>query len=207
MSIQREPGVQRVRAFAAVCATLLAVGLLAGCASDPLAEQYRDGADTNYISGNGVYKEFAPDERGKPVVFEGESDSGAAISSKDYAGTVYVVNFWYGGCPPCRDEAPDLERLSQDYASQGVAFLGVNTYDQVDTARAFARKWSVSYPSIIDVNTVAVQSAFAGSVPPNAVPTTLVVDREGRVAARWSGGLSDPSILASMIDRVLAEES
>jgi len=187
--------------------SILAIALLAGCSSDPLAEQYESGTEQNYISGDGVYKEYAVGDRSDPVEYEGVTDTGEAVSSADYAGSVYVVNFWYAGCPPCRLEAPDLEQLSQDYAEQGVDFLGVNTYDQADTSLAFARKFDVTYPSIIDANDVAVQFAFSGSVAPNAVPTTLVLDREGRVAARWSGLISEPSILESMIDRVLEEES
>lgn len=185
----------------------LALVILAGCANDPLAAQYKDGVDTHYISGEGVYKEYTVAERGKTVDFKGTTDAGKKVSNSDYDGKVTVVNFWYAGCPPCRLEAPDLEKLSQTYAPKGVSFLGVNTYDQAPTSQAFARKFGVSYPSIIDANDVAVQFAFSGSVPPNAVPTTLVLDREGRVAARWSGLVSDPSILAAMIDRVVGEES
>jgi peroxiredoxin len=195
------------RGRAAVTGALVSVLLLAGCANDPLAEQYKDGTESNYISGDGVYKEFEPSERGDAVSYEGISDEGNPISSEDYAGEVYVANFWYAGCPPCRVEAADLQTLSEDYASKGVSFVGVNTYDQAETSRAFARKFGVTYPSILDANDVAVQFAFSGSVAPNAVPTTLVIDREGRVAARWSGLLSDPSILEAMIDRVLDEES
>lgn len=195
------------RGRAAVTGALVAVLLLAGCANDPLAEQYRDGTESNYISGDGVYKEFAPAERGDSVSYEGVSDEGDPISSEDYAGEVYVANFWYAGCPPCRAEAADLQTLSEVYAPKGVSFVGVNTYDQAETSQAFSRKFGVTYPSILDANDVAVQFAFSGSVAPNAVPTTLVIDREGRVAARWSGLLSDPSILEAMIDRVLAEES
>jgi peroxiredoxin len=198
---------RRSRALTSFAAIVVASAVLAGCASDPLAEQYADGTDTNYISGDGVYKEFAPDERDEPVSFEGVSDEGAPISSEDYAGEVFVVNFWYAGCPPCRAEAADLQQLSVDNAEAGVSFLGVNTYDQEATSQAFTRKFQVTYPSILDANDVAVQFAFAETVAPNAVPTTLVLDREGRVAARWSGLLSEPSILQSMIDRVVAEES
>jgi peroxiredoxin len=195
------------RGRAAVTGALVAVLLLAGCANDPLAEQYKDGTESNYISGDGVYKEYAVADRGDPVAFEGVTDEGDDVSSEDYAGEVYVANFWYAGCPPCRVEAPDLQTLSETYADKGVSFLGVNTYDQAETSRAFARKFGVTYPSILDANDVSVQFAFSGSVAPNAVPTTLVIDHEGRVAARWSGLLSDPSILEAMIDRVLDEES
>lgn len=193
------------RAAALVLAAAVSVAVLAGCANDPLADQYKDGNDTNYISGEGVWKEFTVAERKAAVEFEGTSDEGAKISSSDYAGKVYVVNFWYAGCPPCRLEAPLLETVATQYAGE-VEFLGVNTYDQQATSRAFARNNKVSYPSILDANTVSVQFAFADSVPPNAVPTTLVIDREGRVAARWSGLIDDKSTLVSLIDRVVEEE-
>ena len=196
---------RRFRITVALASVLAATLLLTGCTSDPLADQYRDGTDSNYISGEGVYKELPVEERGDAVEFSGVSDSGDQISSDDYAGEVFVVNFWYAGCPPCRLEAPDLQQLSQDYADDGVSFLGVNTYDQADSSIAFARTWGVTYPSIIDVNDVAVQFAFSDFVPPNAVPTTLVIDTSGRVAARWSGLISEPSILAAMIDRVLED--
>jgi peroxiredoxin len=201
----RRPSFARIAGGAV--ATAVSLLLLAGCATDPLAEQYKDGTDTNYISGDGVYKEYAVDDRQDPVDFEGVSDAGVDISSADYAGEVYVVNFWYASCPPCRAEAADLQQLSVDYADKGVDFLGVNTYDQAGSSEAFARTYGITYPSILDANDVAVQFAFSKSVAPNAVPTTLVIDREGRVAARWSGMISDPSILESMIDRVLDEES
>lgn len=187
-----------------VALALLVVTVLAGCTTEPLAEQYRDGADTGYISGDGTYREYPPAERFDPVEFTGETDEGETVSSSDYAGDVYVVNFWYAGCPPCRAEADELEELSQEYAERGVEFLGVNTTDQAATAQAFARTHGVTYPSILDVNDTSVQLAFASSVPPGAVPTTLVLDREGRVAARWLG-LIDKSSLAAMIDTVLAE--
>ncbi len=198
--IRRTP-VTRAVTVALALATIVSVS---GCSNDPLAEAYRDGTTENYISGNGVYEEIAPAERGAAVDFEGVSDTGEPIASNDYAGDVYVVNFWYAGCPPCRAEAPDLEALAQEYADGGVSFLGVNVYDQADTARAFARTYSLSYPSIVDANDVRVQLAFASTVAPNAVPTTLVMDREGRVAARYSGQI-EKSILAAMIDRVLGE--
>ena len=102
-------------------------------------------------------------------------------------------------------EAPDLAAVSADYPD--VPFIGVNIADSADVALTFATKFGVPYPSILDAETAAVQLAFAGSVAPNAVPTTVDVDREGRVAARISGLLRDPSILAAMIDTVVAEDS
>jgi thiol-disulfide isomerase/thioredoxin len=190
-----------VRAIAVAAAVAL---LLAGCsANDPLAEQYQEGSGQGYISGDGTV-ELPAGQRGDPVAFEGTTVEGDALSSADLAGEVVVVNFWYAGCPPCRVEAPFLASLSEEYAD--VAFVGVNTRDYADQARIFEQDNGIGYPSILDVDTAGVQLAFAGSVAPNAVPTTLVLDREGRVAARISGVIEDDGILAAMIDRVLAEE-
>jgi thiol-disulfide isomerase/thioredoxin len=178
---------------------------LAGCTADPLAQQYEDGSGSGYVSGDGANLELPVDERGEPVEFSGEDTEGNPISSEDLRGEVYVVNFWYASCPPCRVEAPILKTLSDEYTD--VAFLGVNTKDAAAFASTFETTFGIDYPSILDADSAQVQLAFAGSVAPNAVPTTLVVDREGRVAARISGLIRDESILAAMIDRVVAEQA
>jgi thiol-disulfide isomerase/thioredoxin len=186
---------------------LLAGALLAGCSSadDPLSG-FGSGSNQNYISGDGSELELAPADRGEPVAFEGETVDGDELSSDDLADRVVVVNFWYAGCPPCRAEAEDLESVSQAFAGDGVRFVGVNTYDDAPTAKAFERTYGITYPSILDAQRNRVQLAFAGDVPPNAVPTTLVLDRDGRVAARISGRIGAPSILESMIQKVLDED-
>lgn len=190
----------KLRSLVVIPLVLLA---LAGCANDPLAQQYADGSGQGYISGNGAYTEIKPNAREAAVTFTGTSESGKTISSSDFAGKVYVVNFWYASCPPCRSEAPDLKALSATYAN--VPFLGVNIFDSADVAATFATKFGITYPSIVDADKGSVQLAFAGAVAPNAVPTTLVIDRSGRVAARISGLIRDKSILAGMIDTVVAE--
>ena len=77
--------------------------------------------------------------------------------------------------------------------------------DQAANAASFEEKYGVTYPSILDVDDGEVQLAFAGPVPPAAVPTTIVLDREGRVAARVLGQLKDASILEAIIDDLLDE--
>lgn len=182
--------------------------VLTGCtANEDLADQYRSGNGQGYISGDGAYTVIAEADRDEPIEFEGVIETGDTVSSDDYRGEVLVVNFWYAACPPCRLEAPDLEALSQQFAPDGVRFLGVNIYDQAPTAMSFAEEFGVTYPSILDVNDGSVRLAFAGQVAPNAVPTTLVLDQQGRVAARISGVISEPSVLRSMITDVLAEAS
>ncbi len=190
-----------------LAATVVAVAaLLGGCASDPLAEDYLSGGNTNYISGDGIL-EVPESERAEPISFTGETDTGETLSRADYEGEVLVVNFWYAACAPCRAEAPDLEAVYQKLKADGASFVGVNIYDGAETSQAFARKFDVGYPSILDAESGAVRLAFAGDISPNAVPTTFVLDRQGRIAARILGELQERSILDTIIRDVMAEGS
>jgi len=194
------------RALAATTAVVL-LATLAGCTADPLAEQYASGSTQNYISGDGSVTTIAFADRGEPVAFDGVTGDGETVSSDDYAGEVLVLNFWYAACPPCRVEAPDLEKLHVSLEGEGASFLGVNVRDQADTARTFEAETGVSYPSVIDANDGNLMLAFAGTVAPNAVPTTLVIDKQGRVAARILGQVTSPSALDAIIRETIAEKS
>ncbi|WP_434969291.1 TlpA family protein disulfide reductase [Microbacterium sp. bgisy207] len=186
---------------------LVAVALTGCTSSDSLAQQYRDGNEKGYIAGDFQVVEIPAADRGDPVVFEGVTETGETVSSDDYRGGVLVVNFWYAACGPCIVEAPLLEQVWQEYQDQGVAFLGVNTYDQPATALSFAQDNNVTYPSVIDVNDGQVKLAFAQVTPIQATPTTLVLDRDGRVAARVIGQLASASILSTLVDDTLVESS
>ena len=186
---------------------LAAALLLSGCSSDPLAEQYRDGGNQNYIAGDGTVLEIPEANRDAPIEFTSTTDSGKKVSAEDYRGGVLVVNFWAAYCDPCRVEAPDLEKLSRAYDGKGAAFLGVNIADTADTSLAFARKYQVTYPSALDANSGSVRLAFAGKTAQSALPTTLVLDAQGRVAARILGQLQSASILDTIIKSVLSEKT
>jgi peroxiredoxin len=177
---------------------------LAGCASDPLAEQFRSGDSKNYIAGDGTVTEFASEQRPTFLPFSGETESGQMLDSEALAGQVVVMNWWYSACAPCRAEAPDLQALYEEFQDQGVQFVGVNVRDTSETALAFDRKFGISFPSIMDAQTGSVSLAFQGVVSPQAVPTTLVIDRQGKVASRILGRI-DPSILRTLIETVVAE--
>ncbi len=178
----------------------LAVLLLAGCTSqDGVAGE--DGG--GYISGDGTVLQIPAGDRQDVPEWGGETVDGETVDSADLDGVV-VLNFWYAGCPPCRVEAPDLEEVFQDYGDR-VTFYGVNVRDSAATASSFEREFGVSYDSILDVSTRDVLSAFAGQVPPSAVPTTLVLDADGRVAARISGMIPSATTLGDLIDEVLGE--
>lgn len=194
------------RRIAALASAAVVTVLLAGCSTDPLAEDYLDGGNSNYITGSGI-TEVPIDQRADPISFEGTTDAGDMLSSADYLGEVLVVNFWYASCEPCRQEAPDLEELASEYEGNGASFVGVNIYDSADTSLAFGRNFDISYPSVLDVTDGEVRTAFAGQVSPKAVPTTFVLDKEGRVAARILGQLQEKSILDTLIRDTAAESS
>jgi thiol-disulfide isomerase/thioredoxin len=192
-----------------VLAGALAVALaLTGCtsSSDDLAKQYNAGDSKGYIAGDGSVTEIPVDEREDPVEFDGTIEDGSEVSSADYAGEVVVVNFWYASCAPCRAEAPDLKKISEEFEGDGASFLGVNVRDQAASAIAFNESYEIGYPSVMDVEGGRMQLAFSGSIPPNAVPTTLVLDSSGRVAARILGQVNTPSILETLIKDTIAED-
>jgi len=194
--------------LAGFAGVMLAVTL--GACSQPvdrLAEDYREGIGQNYVSGDGAYVFIEPGSRQDPVVFTGSLDSGGDFDSTDYLGQPLLVNFWYAGCPPCRLEAKDLEELNSAFGPQEVVFVGINIYDQQATSLTFAEEFGVTYPSILDAGSGLARLSFAGKITPNAVPTTLVLDKDHRVAARVSGLITDMGLLGKMIEDVIAEEA
>lgn len=194
--MSRRPARARIALSAATVLTPML--LLVGCStSDGIS------GEQSYVSGDGTVSEFAPETRGDPIVFSGATDQGGMFDSTEYQGRIVVVNFWYASCPPCRIEAPWLEELAQQFADDEVSFIGVNIRDDAGTALAFARTFEISYPSILDTD-ATVMTAFAGQASPAAVPTTIVLDREGRAASRIVG-LIDRDVLEMLIATALDE--
>ena len=188
----------------AVIASVASLGLLAGCtASDPLAQQFRSGDNKNYIAGDGSVTEFAKANRKAPQAWSGVTESGSTISSKQLIGVPQVINFWYAGCPPCRAEAPELVKLAKEFEGK-IQFVGVNVRDTAETTLAFDRNFKITWPSVIDAQSGSVVLAFTGIVTPQAVPTTLVVDKTGKVSARILGR-ADQTILRALIKTAVGE--
>ena len=179
----------------------LAATLLAGCASDPLADQFRAGDNKNYIAGDGTVTEFALGSRPGFEAFVGTTESGQVLDSAAFEGNVIVMNWWYSACAPCRAEASDLAMLSVEF-EDSVQFVGVNVRDTAETALAFDRNFGIEYPSLIDAQSGQVSLAFTGVVSPQAVPTTIVIDRDGKVASRILGRI-EASILRTLIQTVV----
>ncbi|MCC9307195.1 TlpA family protein disulfide reductase [Kitasatospora sp. RB6PN24] len=141
----------------------------------------------------------APDISGKTV-------DGRSADLAGYRGKVVVVNIWASWCDPCRGEAKGLESLWEKYRGQGVQFLGINTRDgDPANAVAFERDKGVTFPSLYDPDGVQILKFPKGAFDPQSIPTTLVVDRDGKLAARVLGGQSEATI-ESMLRPVLAEQ-
>ncbi|MCX8530254.1 MAG: TlpA disulfide reductase family protein [Rhodoluna sp.] len=176
-----------------------ALSLSACSANDPLANQFKQGDNKNYIAGDDSVTEFSDlATRKTGAAWSSTTADGKTLSSSDLLGKVVVLNFWYAGCAPCRAETPELDKLAKKYASKGVVVVGVDLRDTAETALAFNRTHNIGYPSVMDNATGDVVLAYTGIVTPDAVPTTLVLDKQGRVASRVIGRIV-PDILETLI--------
>jgi peroxiredoxin len=133
--------------------------------------------------------EYQPGHRPLAPDFTATSLTGATIDMSSYRGKTVVLNFWGSWCPPCRQEAPTLAVLAQQYHAQGVAFLGDDVGDTPANALAFTRSAGISYPSISDPSYLIVQK-FSQVAPVSDTPTTVVIDKTGHVAGMVLGGVS-----------------
>jgi thiol-disulfide isomerase/thioredoxin len=154
-------------------------------------------AEESFISGDGSISYIkASDRIAAPQL------SGMTLTGKNYrfkGSQVAVVNVWASWCAPCRAEAPTLAALSEKYTD--VAFIGILTRDNPATAEAFVRRFALPYPTLIDDS---VLIGFRKSLPANAIPSTVVLDQNGNVAARISGEVTVAS-LSELIEKVSAE--
>ncbi|MFD7229970.1 TlpA family protein disulfide reductase [Streptomyces sp. NPDC059881] len=191
--------------------TLLAVGALAAaltlsaCTGDSNGKS-GGGGDTNFVTGTGGISTVAKGERKAAPALTGEDLTGKPLDLADYKGKIIVMNLWGSWCAPCRAEAPYLTKVAEETRSQGVEFVGINTRDpQTSQALAFEKDFKVGYPSFHDPTGKLVLKFPKGDVNPQAVPTTLVIDREGKIAARALMPIDDKQ-LRSMIDPLVAEK-
>ncbi|MCM0621728.1 TlpA disulfide reductase family protein [Nocardioides bruguierae] len=158
--------------------------------------------DLDYVAGDGQIVEYDAADRLEPVDLSGETVDGGTWDIADHEGQVVVVNVWWSLCGPCITEMPMLTALESAYSDLGdeVTFVGINVRDSsVDLAAAFERDRGVEYPSIYDPAGKALLS-FPGRTAPRSMPTTLVLDTEGRVASIISGPVPSAITLASLVE-------
>jgi thiol-disulfide isomerase/thioredoxin len=154
-------------------------------------------SEESFVSGDGSTTFIKMSDRKIAPAITGMTLSGENYTyNKD---RVAVVNVWASWCSPCRAEAPTLVALANKYTD--VAFIGILTRDNPANAEAFERRFNIPYPTVIDDS---ILLGFKGSLPANAIPTTVILDKSGLVAARISGVVTVAS-LSELIEKVSAE--
>lgn len=185
------------RAAAVVAAALV---LLTGCSSLEGTE------GKGYVTADGVVRLVDADDRQEPVELGGTDLDGEPIELADFRGTVTVVNVWGAWCAQCRVEMPDLVEAAE--RTDGIAeFVGINIRDaSTSQAKSFNRNFGVTYPSFYSPNGKALLP-FHDTIPPNAIPSTVVLDADGRVAAAIIGVLPSAGTLVGVIEEVSGQEA
>ncbi len=182
---------------------MVLVGVLAltGCSGDSATA---DGPSTPQLKAVDPGENGLIAEQDRPVAptLNGTTLEGERLDVADYRGQVVVLNFWASWCPPCRAEAPNLVEVAEQTADEGVQFIGINVKNAKDEALAFERKAGVPYPSLHDQPGVLL-TRFRTLVP-QVPPTTLLLDRQGRIAGRFIGGVTTAELLAPV--QLLAAE-
>lgn len=143
-------------------------------------------------------------DRGEPIELTGTDLDGEEVDLADLRGKPVVVNVWASWCPPCITEQPDLNEAAAELGD-GVQFVGLNIRDASrDDAKAYVRDLDVPYGSIYSADGTALLP-FAGTLTPRSIPSTVVLDSEGRVAASVNGRIPTTQTLVSLVEAVLGE--
>ena len=193
----------RRRAALTTAGAAVAALLMSACSSGGTSG---GGGDTNVVMGKDGISTAKKGERAQAPDLSGKTVDGKQLDVADYKGKVVVLNVWGSWCAPCRAEAPNLEKVYSDLKSKGVQFVGINTRDtSTQNAVAFEKSYGVTFPSLYDPTGKLMLRFKKGTLNPQAVPSTLVLDQEGRIAARSLAALSEDK-LRKMISPVLAEK-
>ncbi len=188
------PDRRTTRVRAALTALLAAAALMSACTtSDPSST-----GSKGYITGEGVVTTIAVEDRQDAPDLRGEQLGGGEIALDDYAGSVVVINVWASWCGPCRAEAADLIEVAD--AMPDVRFLGLNFRDEETAAEAFVREKGVPYPSLVSQDG-ALLLEFYGLLNLSSIPSTLVIDPQGRIAALVLGPV-DAGTLGGLVSDV-----
>ncbi|WP_158086300.1 TlpA disulfide reductase family protein [Mycobacterium asiaticum] len=188
-----------------IIAVAVLIGVLTGCSGRDAVAQ---GGTFEFVSPGGKTDIFydPPESRGRPGTLSGPSltDPARTLSLDDFTGQVVVVNVWGQWCGPCRAEITQLQRVYDATRESGVSFLGIDVRDNSrEAAQDFVTDRHVTFPSIYDPPMRSL-IAFGGKYPTTVIPSTLVLDRQHRVAAVFLRELLAED-LQPVVQRIAAE--
>ena len=181
----------------------VAAVLLSGCSTGSDAVDVNNGGEFRFVAGTAAGEVIPEGERASAPEFSGTLLGGGGWSSAELAGDIAVLNFWGSWCAPCRVETPEFQEVYTEVADAGVQFLGLNVKDQEQFAEAFVTSKAITFPSLFDPKG-EVALAFR-DYPANAIPSTIVLDRDSRVAAVYTGEVRQDDLRAVLAQ--LTEEA
>ncbi|WP_151771871.1 TlpA family protein disulfide reductase [Streptomyces abyssomicinicus] len=194
------------RAVTAAATAAAAALLLSACGSDSDSGNPASGSGANFVTSDSGIATVAAGDRHAAPRLQGKTLDGGQLDTADYRGKVVVLNVWGSWCAPCRAEAKNFVKVAEETEDQGVQFVGINTRDtSTQPALAFEKEEGIEYPSLYDPTGRLLLRFEKGTLNPQAIPTTLIIDRDGRIAARAMQPLSEEK-LRGMLDPVLAEK-
>ncbi|MEU6739549.1 TlpA family protein disulfide reductase [Streptosporangium sandarakinum] len=185
----------RAKLFSAAALCAAVAVSVSGCAGNEGSQP--QAGDTRFVAGDGKITMFDASSRKAAPAVEGETLEGGRATLAAHRGKVVVLNFWASWCAPCRAEAPVLKDIAAKTKDSGVEFMGIDFKDRKADALAFERGQQTGYPSIFD-QPGKIALSFQGTVPPAAIPSTLIIDRQGRIAARALGAVKYADLLATV---------
>ncbi|WP_327284761.1 MULTISPECIES: TlpA disulfide reductase family protein [unclassified Streptomyces] len=194
------------RALLLTAVTLTSALTLSACGDGDAKPNGSSGG--GYVTGTHGISTVAKDARTDAPKLDGETVDGKTLDTTTLKGKVVVLNVWGSWCPPCRAEAPNFAKVSKELADAGkdVAFVGINTRDSSkQNAAAFEENFGIGYPSLYDPDGKLLLRFPSGTLNPQAIPSTIVLDKQGHIAARTLVAINEEQ-LRSMIDPLLAEQ-
>ncbi|MBT2471212.1 TlpA family protein disulfide reductase [Streptomyces sp. ISL-66] len=196
------------RAVLLTAVALTSAATLTACGTSDGGGKSSGSAGGNYVTGPSGISTVAKADRTEAPKLDGETVDGKTLDTTALKGKVVVLNVWGSWCPPCRAEAKYFAKVSKDTADAGqdVAFVGLNTRDNSkQNAASFEETYGITYPSLFDPDGKLMLRFPKGTLNPNAIPSTIVLDKEGKIASRTLAAVNEEQ-LRSMIDPLLAEK-
>ncbi len=181
---------------------LLIISLLITSCATPVSNISSD-AESGFVSGDGTSVFLIKSERKSAPILENVEFLSNEINLKELENKVVLINVWGSWCSPCRKEAPELEELYLKNKDKNVEFIGINIRDSKISANRFIDNFSITYPNIFDRDGKFLLG-YKDSLPANAIPSTILIDKNGLVAARQLGPI-DKSLIQGFISELVEE--